>query len=106
MLTDTSPAASAIAPLVPSLRQRRLEENVTQAIVEDGPRSAIRQAVDQLVLHLSARRVPAAHGVAIVIDVASRAMSSMPGDSRALLASDDGLALVAGWATARYARDD
>ena len=106
MLPESSPSAPPPRFVGPTLRQGRLEEKVARAIVADAPRSAIREAVDQLVMHLRWRQVPVERGVAIVMDVVSQAAATMPSDSRALDASMDCLPLVASWVRVRYARAD
>ena len=103
MLTETSPVAAAITPVTLPTRQGRFEERVARAISAGCPRSTIREAVEQLVVQLRWQNIPAARGVAIVLDVASRAGTS---ETRAFDSQADGLSLVARWATHRYARAD
>ncbi len=74
-----------------------------RAISAGCPRSTIRAAVEQLVDHLRWQSIPAARGVAIVMDVAARATSS---ETNAFGSQADCMTLVARWATHRYGRAD
>lgn len=105
-MTESSLAAAGIHPIVSSWRQGRLEQKVAQAIVAAAPRSTIRGAVDELVLHLRRQDIPAERGLAIVMDVASHAVAIRPADLRPFETPVDCLALVARWAKQRYARGD
>lgn len=103
MLIETSPfSATTPSATLPS-RQGRFEETLARAISAGCPRSTIREAVEQLVDHLRWQSIPAARGVAIVMDVATRAGVS---ERRAFDSQADCLTLVARWATHRYARAD
>jgi len=103
MLIETSPVAAAIPSSPLPSRQGRFEESVVRAISAGCPRSTIREAVEQLVDHLRWQSIPAARGVAIVMDVAARAAAS---ETRAFGSQADCLTLVARWATHRYGRTD
>jgi hypothetical protein len=103
MLIETSPVAVAIPPVTLPTRQVRFEERVARAISTGCPRSTIREAVEQLVDQLRWQNVQAARGVAIVMDVASRAGVS---ETRAFDSQADCLTLVARWATHRYAQTE
>src|SRR5687768_4556992 len=90
-------------------RQDRFEERLVRAISSSGPRSAMRDAANQLVDHLRLQGIPASHGLAIVMEVASRGSRSQNGviaedqrEDMSPLGPSDCLALVARWATARY----
>ena len=102
MLIETSPVAAAIPSSPLPSRQGRFEESVVRAISAGCPRSTIREAVEQLVDHLRWQSIPAARGVAIVMDVAARAAT----EPRAFGSQADCLTLVARWATHRYGRTD
>jgi hypothetical protein len=106
MLPESALSGPSLRSVAPTLRQGRLEERVAQAIAAAAPRSTIRDAVDQLVMHLRWLQIPAERGVAIVIDVASRAIAARPATSRDLDTSLDYTTLVAAWARGRYARAD
>lgn len=103
MLIETSPAFATIPPATPSLRQGRFEEKLARVIAAGSPRSTIRAAVEQLVDQLRWQQVPASRGVAMIMDVVARAAAT---ETRAFDTQDDCLALVAHWATRRYARAD
>ena len=102
-MMDTSPVAAAVPAITLPTRQDRFEERVARAISTGRPRSTIREAVEQLVDQLRWQHVPAARGVAIVMEVASRAGMS---ETRAFDSQADCLTLVARWATHRYGRTD
>lgn len=106
MLTETSLSTATNPPIVFPWRRERLAEAMTSAIARGAPRSTIREAVDELVLHLRRQGIPDARGVAIVMEVASRAVWTIPGEVHAFEAPVDLLALVAAWANARYACAD
>ena len=103
MLIETSPGPAPIPSAVSSLRQDRLEAKLARVISAECPRSAIRDAVEQLVDQLRWQRIPAASGVAIVMEVAARAV---PAETRAFDTRADCLTLAARWAAQRYARAD
>lgn len=84
-----------------------------RAISNGDPRSAMRDATNQLVDHLRLQGMPASRGLAIVMEVASRGSRSQ----RDVVGEDqyedmrplgplDCLALVSRWAAARYGRAD
>jgi len=103
MQIETSPFSATIPSAALPSRQGRFEETVARAISAGCPRSTIREAVEQLVDHLRWQGIPAARGVAIVMDAASRATRS---ETRAFDSQGDCLTLVAGWASRRYLRAD
>jgi len=103
MQIETSPLSATIPSATLPSRQGRFEEMVARTISAGCPRSTIREAVEQLVDHLRRQRIPATRGVAIVMDVASRATVS---ETRGFESEADCLALVAGWASRRYLRAD
>ena len=106
MLPESAMSTSSLRSVAPTFRQGRLEERVRQAIVAEAPRSTIRDAVDQLVTQLRWQEVPADRGVALVTDVASRAVAATQSDSGSAATSADYVTLVAAWARVRYARAD
>lgn len=106
MLPESSLSSTSLRSTGPSMRQGLLEEKVGRALVAGAPRSTIREAVDQLVIHLRRQQVPVERGVAMVVYVAAQALATRPSDSRTFDASFDYLALVTTWARNRYARAD
>ena len=103
MLIETSPVPAPIPSAAPSSRQDRLEAKLARVVSAGCPRSAIRDAVEQLVDQLRWQRVPGSRAVAIVMDVVSRAA---PVETRAFDTQADCLTLPARWAAKRYARVD
>lgn len=105
---SSSPFRPVLTP-----RQDRFEARLAHAVSCGSPRSAMRDAVHQLVDHLRLRGVPASRGLAIVMEVASRGSASRvdsPPTEQQVDTSPFGplecLALVSRWAAARYARAD
>jgi hypothetical protein len=58
------------------------------------------------VLHLKRHQIPATRGLAIVKEVASRAVSAAPADARAFETPAERLVLMAQWANRYYGAAD
>lgn len=101
MLIETSPGHAPLPSAARSFRQDRLEAKLARVIAAGSPRSAIRDAVQQLVDQLRWQQIPASRGVAIVMDVVS---SAAPAETYAFDAQADCLMLAGRWAAQRYAR--
>jgi len=111
-MIEAEQLSSSFRPLL-TPRQDRLEGRLIRAISSGGPRSAMREAVHQLVDHLSLQGIPASRGLAIVMEVASRssraASDAADTDQRGNLSPLgplDCVALVSRWAAARYGLAD
>ena len=103
MLIETSSLPAPIPSAAPSFRQGRLEAKLAHVISAGCPRSAIRDAVEQLVEQLRWQRVPESRAVAIVMDVV---WGAAPAESHGSDTQADCLPLAAHWASRRYARTD
>lgn len=106
MLPESSLSSTSLRSPAPSLRQGLLEEKVGQALIAGATRSTIREAVDELAMHLRRQQVPVERGVAVIAHVAAQALATRPSESRNSDTSLDYLALVTTWARNRYARAD
>ena len=87
-------------------RQDRLEATIVRALRTGGTRSELREAVYELVDLFRLQGIPAARGVALVMQTAARgARTDLPRADRPADA-EDWLRLVASWSERRYTRSD